>query len=142
MANYVGYTRTNYFHVTDADGFRNFMSTVYAAEDTIAIWDVKDADGNQMFGFGCYSSIIGLADGDDEDCEYDYDGFIDGLKKYIADRDACIIFEAGHEKLRYLVQDACIVTNKESKYIQLPDIAIEKVAEMLGNPDWDTKYQY
>ena len=36
MANYVSTTRTNYFHVKDAEAFRAFMDNV--SEDNLELW--------------------------------------------------------------------------------------------------------
>lgn len=145
MANYYGATRTNYFHVKDANAFRSLMSNVYADEDEIDVWEEKDGNGDTVFGFGCYGSILGIRpDGttDNEDFDYDYEGFTKGLSKCVADDDAIIILEAGHEKLRYLVGGAMVITSKASMYYDIADIAQLRASEALNNPHWKTKICY
>lgn len=147
MANYYGTTRTNYFHVKDADAFRSFMSKVVVDEDSIHLWEDTDRDGNLVFGFGCYGSILGLPpeDVDDEndfDFDFDYDEFIDKLSEHLVKGDAAIIVEIGNEKLRYLTGSAMIVTENDSEYLDINVMAAERAAQMLGNNTWTTKLAY
>lgn len=51
MANYECVSRTNYFHVKDAETFREFMDSVIA--DDLHLWEEKDNDNNTVFAFGC-----------------------------------------------------------------------------------------
>lgn len=147
MANYCCAVRTNYFHVKDSEAFRKFMEVVYA-EDTIEVWEDEDGDGVPVFAFGCYGMIAGLK-GDDEVDDCSYDGFIDGLQKCVADGDAVIIFEAGNEKLRYVIGSATIITSKECDYLDITGMAIRRAQELVGNSvgqtrayNWKTKVDY
>ena len=146
MANYYCHIRTNYFHVKDPDAFRKFMRCVYGTEDGIELWEEKDDDGNLVFGFGTNGGIFGFCDNAEEDCpdtdDTSYDLFIDGLQEHLCDDDAVIIMEAGHEKLNYVVGSATVVTKTDCVYLDISDLATEKAAELLGNPEWTTQCDY
>lgn len=142
MANYNCCVRTNYFHVKDPDAFRSFMCRVYGTEDDVELWEVKDHDGNLVFGFGTNGGISGLCDVDEEDNDDSYDLFIDGLQEHLCDDDAAIILEVGHEKLRYIVGSATVVTKKHCEYLDIRSLATAKAAELLGNPQWTTQCDY
>lgn len=139
MANYTCTVTTNWFKVKDEQQFRNLMSRVYTPEDTIEVAEDK-YDGQKRFSFCCYSTIDGLrnaiTDDDDEDIECSYDEFIDGLQACVADDDAIVIFEAGHEKLRYVTGICEVITSKDYKYANLNDLASEFARSMLGNPEF------
>ena len=144
MANYCCATRTNYFRVKDPDAFRTFMSNVHTDEGRLDIWE-EEKDGHTVFGFGGYGQILGIPIYDDPDeCPYDYDyeEFVNGLADHIADDDAVIVLESGNEKLRYLVGSAMVVTSKDSRYMEINDLAAKAAAEMLGNPEWRTQLAY
>ena len=72
----------------------------------------------------------------------DYDAFLDELQKHIADDDAVIIMEGGHEKLRYVVGSATIVTSKTVEYLGIKELAEKRVRRLLDNPDWLTRCEY
>lgn len=146
MANYCCTIRTNYFHVKDEIKFRELMSRVYGCEDTVELWEEKGSDGKTVFGFGTYGSIAGLANASKDEEEFcddtAYDEFINGLQECVADDDAVIILEAGNEKLRYVIGSATIVTSATYEYLDITSLAIDKAAELLGNPKWATKCEY
>ena len=150
MANYCCAVRTNYFHVKDPDAFKKFMEKVITCEDSISIWEEKDKAGNAVFGFGCYSPILGILvheDGCSEDDDYDYDDydfdeFVNGLSEFGADDDAIIILESGNEKLRYVTGCALVITSTDSEYMEIDVLAAQRAAELLKNPDWKTKVSY
>lgn len=142
MANYECVTRSNYFHVKDPAAFRKFMSRVYGG-DTVDLWEEKDANEQIVFGFGVYGDIIGFVpenDDDEQDC--DYDTFLDELQKHIAEDDAVIILESGHEKLRYVIGRATVITSKEVELLDVSDIAAKRVAFLLGLPEWENICEY
>ena len=145
MANYESATRTNYFQVKDPDSFREFMSRVYGG-DEMHLWEEKSLDGTLRFCFGVYGGVSGFCppngEEEDEDCDYDYDAFLDELQKHIADDDAVIIMEGGHEKLRYVVGSATIVTSKAVEYLGIKELAEKRVRKLLNNPDWLTRCEY
>ena len=140
MSNYYGVVRTNYFHVKDEEQFRALMAKTAGDEGGIELWDdVKAADGKQMFGFGVFGGISGIQNDNDEYDDESYDRFIDGLMECVADDDAILIFEAGHEKLRYVGGGVTIITAKGIEYINLEESARKIVHELLGNEQWDTR---
>lgn len=147
MANYNCSIRTNYFHVKDAEKFREFMNHVLGSEDNIDLWEKTDNSGCPVFGFGCYGSILGYVENADEEAEdFDadiaYDAFIDGLSCHVAEDDAIIIFESGNEKLRYVVGSATVITNKDVKYLDIQHLAVEMAGKLLKNPGFDTACEY
>ena len=137
MANYVSTTRNNYFHVKDAEAFRAFMDNV--SGDNLELWDEKDDKGDTVFAFGCEGSIYGIQNEDEND---DYDLFIKNLQEYIADNDAVILTEAGHEKLRYVTGFATVITSKGIQFLNLDEYALTKAKEMLNNQDFTTQMDY
>lgn len=137
MANYVSVERTNYFHVKDAEAFRAFMDTV--SGDDIHLYEKVDGNGNPVFAFGCEGSIYGIQNEDEKD---DYDLFITNLQEYIADNDAVILTETGHEKLCYVSGYAAIITGSDIQHVNLDDMALSKAREMLGNPGFSTQMDY
>ena len=150
MANYYASTRTNYFRVKDEEEFRKFMAHVSRTEDRVELWEEKDNNDNTVFGFGTLGGIAGVtdyhndsdADSDDEDCEDDFDAFLEGLQTFVADDDAIIILESGHEKLRYVVGSAYIITRDHCDYLDISDLAVKHAAKLLGNPEWTTTCDY
>lgn len=145
MANYNCTVRTNYFRVKNPDTFRDFMAHVQGNESPIELWKNTDDSGHPVFGFGCYGSIFGYvedADEEDEDADIAYDAFIDALSCHVAEDDAIIIFEAGNEKLRYVVGSATVITNKDVKYLNVQHLAVEMAGKLLNNPDFDTVCEY
>lgn len=145
MANYECATRTNYFRVKDPEAFRKFMSRVYGGCE-LEVWEEKDTAGNIQFGFGCYDGISGYepesSEAADDDCDYGYDEFLEALQQHIAEDDAVIILECGHEKLRYIIASAIIVTSKDIESLDACDIAASRAAVLLNNPSWCTKCDY
>ena len=146
MANYTCRIRTNYFHVNDADAFREFMGTVYAG-DTEGVSSVELFEGNDnTFAFGCTRGISGVrnaASDEDEDAEDSaYDEFIEGLQQHLADGDAIIITEVGYEKLCYLVGTVEVITKDQYKGLDLERQSFSLAQALLGNPEWTTKNSY
>lgn len=150
MANYYGMTRTNYFRVNNPEDLKKLIGRVVSDEGDIELWEDKDENGNRVFAFGGYSSIIGICpvdnnndDGEDEDFEgAEYDLFIKELQKLIVDGDAIIITEVGHEKLRYLTAYSMIITKNDVQSIDLDRQSTRKASEMLDNPEYVTKTCY
>ena len=146
MANYNCVVRTNYLHVKDVEAFKRMIDQVVGSEDEVNLWEVTDQDGNPVFALGCYSGIAGIpCEPDEEDqVEIDddsYDRFIDMLQECVADDDAVIIMEAGHEKLRYVDVSALIITSSETKYLDITKLAVEETGKMLGK-NFTTRMDY
>lgn len=151
MANYFGFTRTNYFSVTDEEKLRDIVNRI--------IWDSED-DGffeerDGMFAFGEYGSICGLrraesedscdAEEDyDEDCddEFEADAVYEALQSIVAPDDAIIITEIGYEKLRYLVGYAVVITSKAIETVELRTDAVNASRRLLNNPMFNPLMEY
>ena len=144
MAYYYCVVRTNYFHVKDSEKFEKLMNSAYGSEDEVDIWREKDDQGNLVFGFGVYGGIAGIFndDEDPEDADDPLDNFLHGLQNCVAEDDAVIIFEIGHENLRYLVGNAIVITSKKIEYCDISEWAQAKGAELLGNQNWETRCEY
>lgn len=142
MANYYSKTRTNYFKVTDENALIDLFNQVQACEDEVHLDAEESADKTRYFMFWCEGTIEGIPDSDDEDCDYDFDEFIHRLQKLLPDDEAVIITEVGSEKMRYLVGQIVIVTNKDVQYRNLDSLGKQIAREMLNNPDWNTKNEY
>ena len=146
MANYNCTFRTNYFKVKDNEKFEEFMTHVYAED--LEVFHKTDKNGNELYGFGGYGGISGYFndeneyENDDEAWDNAYDNFIDGLTKQVADDDAILLFEAGNEKLRYVVGSVVVITSNGCKYEEIRYVGIEVAKQMLNNPDYDTQCSY
>ena len=129
MANYYGNTKTNYFHVNDDKGFKEFVSKIVCDETALEIYQSKDKDGKDTYCLAGHSSIIGLLDEEGE-CDCDYDGVCDGLSKFVAEGDAIILIEVGTEKLD-VFGFASVITKDKIKHISLREAAGKMADEML-----------
>lgn len=137
MANYYCTTRTNYFHVNNIEKFKDLINHTYPIGD-IEINEQKDDKGNSTFCFGCHGTIDGLA----VNGSLSQDAFYNELQKIVAENDAIIIFEAGAEKLRYVVGEALIITHNDIKRLSIDDLAVKEAGKMLGNLDFATDCSY
>ena len=146
MATYGCATRTNYFRVKDEETFRDLMARVNSED--CSVWEKNNDSGQKFFGFGGYGSINGVRpkgsndDDYDEDCGYEIDAFLNELAECVADDDAVLLFEAGHEKLRYVTGFVYVVTSKDVKCIDLKYAGKDLAKSMLGNPNWETNCCY
>ena len=141
MANYYGFTRTNYFAVKDEEKFRQGVASCQASEENPEVWE-EAVDGQTLFAFGCYGSLSGLPCGDEEDYECDLGAFHNALQQVVADGHAIIITEVGYEKLRYLVGDCTVITSQEIAYTNLSDIGLAKARQLLKNPQYNPVMEY
>jgi len=139
MANYDETTLTNMFRVTDPKRLKEILDNC-SAEFDIDFWKSAEEDGTEYFGFGCYGSISGMwhesKDGDDcvnyADDDPDIDLMYAEIQKILPDGEFCVITSIGNEKLRYIGARACIITNKEIKYIDLETVVNKEMKEMKG----------
>lgn len=148
MANYISAIRTNYFRVKDPDAFYEFMSRVQGWEEDPELWEKKNDDGTLRFGFGCYGDILGCypegfdPEEDDPDPDECYDLFLSELTEHVADDDAILIIEGGHEKLRYVVGRVTVITKDGVESINITDAGINLAREKLQNDNWQTDCNY
>lgn len=144
MANYECVIRTNYFHVKDEDQFRALMDVVSA--DSLEFWEKKDENGSPVFEFGSIGPVYGIPHliegGESEADEESYDELLYQLKDLVAEGEAVIIMEAGHEKLRYVSGNATIVTSETVDYVNLERAALKLARELLGASDYTPEMCY
>ena len=131
MASYVCAVRTNYFRVTEEEKFRNLIDEFLSG--SCEVFTRTDVNSNKLVGFGSDENI---------NWPEDDTGFVSGLQECLAEDDSIIVLEVGHEKLRYLIGAATIITRSSIETIDLTSLAISKAAEMLGNPDYTTCCEY
>ena len=83
--------------------------------------------------------------GVDKDTYDSGEGFLlEILQKCVADDDAIIFIESGHEKLNYVAGCGTIITSKQIEHVDLLGVVLRKADEILGNPDWhkNTRVDY
>jgi len=142
MANYDAIIRTNYFSVTDEERFRAIMDCVVVGSD-VDVFEETDDNGKKLFGFGCYGSIYGVADTEEDEVDLDdLDSLFSALQEVIDPNDAIIVTEIGNEKLRYLVAVSTVITKTEIQSVDAQNAALELVRKLLDNPDYQTQMQY
>jgi hypothetical protein len=98
MANYTATARSNYFAVKDATAFE-----AWCKECDLETW--LGTDGNaarHAITPNDMSDTGGWPEHMDED-------FCDGLAGHLADGEIAVLFEIGHEKLRYLIGTATAI---------------------------------
>lgn len=133
MSQYYGNTRSSYFHVIDEAALRAVIAEVVTSDnEEVYVWKKLDAEGKDVFAFGCYSDIRGICPTGDNDP--DYDRFIEKLQACLVEGDAIIITEVGHEKLNYLTATAAIVGKHGHKFIDFHDVTVGMVDEV--EPNW------
>lgn len=142
MSNFSCAVRTNYFRVKDEAKFRKLMSRVIS-ENSVELWDdMTDENGNRLFGFGSFGSIYGIQEEDGDYDEDSFDLFARELMNCVSDDDAVILYEAGHEKLRYVGGVAYVITSKEIFVLNLTAEACKNARRILGNEAWSTQSTY
>ncbi len=131
MANYYASSRTSYAKMKDDDAFREWADSVPNAE---VIWQDTVEDG-RLYGFlfGTFLDNGGIPGSRyDEDSRegVDFDIY-EEIQAHLADGWAISFVEIGSEKMRYLNGFACVVSNKDIKYVNLTDWA-DKTTRDLG----------
>lgn len=133
MANYISATRTNYFHVTNEEKFKELMSRC-CSETNFELWKNNETNA---YAFGCYGTFDGLQTEEDvtrEDC---INNFAKELQALLPANEACIITNAGNEKLRYVGSEQTIITCDRIDYLSSQQATKQKVREILNNPNWE-----
>lgn len=147
MSTYNCAIRTNYFRVNDEDAFMQLIERVYTgSNETVKVFSKIGDNEVKLYAFGCLHEIAGVKnakdDEDPENNESSYDEFISGLQDCVADDDAIILYQSGHEKLCCVAAYAEIITAKDYQFLNLFDLADQKAASMLNNPSWKTQRVY
>lgn len=167
MANYESFYRTNYFKVKDADQFKKFMALASSCSEDLTVYENDNHDGTYMIcGYGepsfyaenireCFDTVPQeikdkeptpeefekfLKDNNIEDSEDDI--FFDVLQALIAEDDAVIYKEAGHEKMRYIGVCVGVITTNKIAWVHVDDELMGMARNMLQNPEWNTKLEY
>ncbi len=139
MANYECACRTNYFRVTNEDRYQK----LYAKLRSDDLYDLSEVtQEGTIHCFASYGSIWFCPDGDEE--EYgDMNDFYKAIQAILPEGEAFMLFESGHEKLRYVSGDAVCVTRDRIAYSPgLQNWALAVARELLDNPDYNTQMVY
>lgn len=146
MADYMCTIRSNYFGVKDEDQFRVFMKKVSGQEDEVKLWEKNcQKTGEKLFGFGCNSRILGIADtnlAESEPENYDHQAFLTGLQTCLIPGDAILIMEAGNEKFNYAFGACWVITSTKMRYLNTIDWGVETARRMLKDSEWTTQCDY
>ena len=139
MANSYGRMRTNYFRTTDLEALKRILKRCSTDGEKIELFE-RQEHGENLYAFGCEFSFRGyFVSGSDE---WDFDSFTTDLQKVVAEKDSVIVFEIGYEKIKWLYSEATIITAERIKSLEMPRLARECAADMLGNKDYFTQIEY
>lgn len=134
MANYEAYARSNYFHVNNMKNFLKWMK-MYLPDAHLFTKDNKKKEAiteQDLVAFGM-ESVFYLEDEDQA---------IPKLQELLLEGEACIVVEAGHEKLRYVTGHSAIFTKNTVECISLDEKTRSRCAELLGQPDYQFDISY
>ena len=113
-----------------------------STEDRIQLF-TQTIDGKTYYAFGCESNISGLLPaGSEPDKEGSYPDLIAALQKLILPGEAIVIMESGHEKLRYVVGEAVVITKDTYEGFSIRDMALKTARNLLGNPEYEMQMEY
>ena len=129
MANYVSCTTTNYFQVTSEQELRDLVSRIDCA-DEIEISSATEK-GKTYYSLCAYGSFLGLIDNDVTDDLYKE------FQRILPDGEVLVIFEIGHEKLRYVGGSTAVITNETYQYKSLKDVAETMARNITSNPAYE-----
>lgn len=118
MTGYISVTRTNSFHVKNADLFKKIVSQI---SEPMATFKEKAEDGSTVYGFCGNGQIAGFK-GDEYNERRVYNVFKDHV---IVPGEAIVIEAVGAEGLSYLSAYAVIITAEKIESIDLNE-EIEK----------------
>ena len=140
MANYCCATRSSYFYVTDENKYEELKKHI-ADNGDLDFWDKKKENGKIAHAFGGYCQIVGYVDdletynnGESDECP-DFDFFLKKLSEIIAQDSACVIMQAGNEKLRYVDGFVDVVMHNKVKCKSLESITRDILEENGVNAD-------
>lgn len=129
MANYVSCTTTNYFQVTSEQELRELVSRI-SCNDEIEI-DTSKENGKTYYSLCAYGSFIGLDD------QENIDELYKAFQRILPDGEVLVLFEIGHEKLRYVNGSTTIITNETYQHKSLHDIATTLARNITDNPTYE-----
>jgi hypothetical protein len=129
MADWWGFSRSNYFKVKDKEAFKAWLSDVGDVSMLQEMDDYIAIAGDSFGGWPTYSG---------DDCE-EFD-FVEELSGFLADDEVAVLIETGAEKLRYITGVAVAVDNRGKRAdISLSDISAQAEA-VLGRRPSDASY--
>jgi len=128
--------------VTDVEKLKEIVAKCQGSEGNKVYLFYKTNDGETRYGFKCYASLQGYVVNNEKSMEYDFDSFVDDLQTVIAPGEAIIMMEIGYAELKFITGTAFIITREKTESLDLTHLALEKAAEVLGNPDYQTTMEY
>lgn len=148
MANYICTSRTNYFHVTDEEKYKELFDGLVGGDDVVHDFTKVGLDGTLVHGFGSYGDVFWRqpkAEGEDreedeDEPDYSLDNFITELRKILPEGEAFIYMSTGYEKLRYVGGWGWVVTRNNVKLVDLNDTLLKAAREMIGDNSFDTQF--
>lgn len=123
-------TKSNYFRVTDDKKFDDIIRLCENEDIGTTFTRTKTANGITYRAFGCFGTIAGLPDPDDNDTP-SLELFRKELTGILADGEAIIITTVGHGAGEDVFGEVDIITKNDWKYLNLDDIARESASNML-----------
>lgn len=129
MANYNAYVTTNNFTVTDEEKYQKLYKGLISEDLYYASY--KDEEGVLHHGFASYGSVDYYHEDDEDYEEPDFDEFVNGLQKILPEDETFILYEVGHEKLRYVCGYAIVVTKTDYEVIDLENTAKEMAKKLI-----------
>ena len=118
----------------DNFGCHNCGHTWYAAQDSES--DATD------FCPECNSANVEEIEYYNDDVDYSYDKFCEALQTVLPDNEAIIITEIGSEKMRYLSGHSMVITNKQTKFVDLRAESLNAARVLLGLSNYNTPMEY
>lgn len=142
MANYNSCSRTNYFRVTDEAKYKKLFKKL-TSDGEVEDLSKEENNGVLYHAFGAFGSVDYIIQSkDNDDYEYDFDFFLKEIQKILPEKEAFIYMESGHEKLRYVVGFAIIVTKDKIETVNIQRDALDKAREMLGDIEFNSELSY
>ena len=133
MANYYGFTRTNYFRIKNEEAFKEYINTLATTDGDFELW-TKEDNNETYYAFGGNGSLYSI--------ENDEEDIYQKLSEYVHQHDAIIITEVGYEKLRYLTGVSMVITQKGYEVVDLYDASLNKAKQLLSDETYKTNFAY
>lgn len=133
MADYLSWTRSNVFKVTDKEKFIDVINNL----ESDGIIEFHEHDGDKEGETKAQFMLDGTPFGyETENGDFEFIPVIEDIQMLLPDGEVCVIIEAGHEKLRYVDASVLVITNETYFSKGLVEYAQEKSREMLRNNDY------
>lgn len=133
MADYLSWTRSNVFKVTDKEKFIDVINNL----ESDGIIEFREHDGDKEGETKVQFMVDGTLSGyETENGDFEFIPVIEDIQTLLPDGEVCVIIEAGHEKLRYVDASVLVITNETYFSKGLVEYAQEKSREMLRNNDY------